>query len=552
MCVPENEEITKEYDDENPTKNRQSKFVNSEKCQNSPYTQNQSHINTNQNLIFFGTFTGNFSKMQLCQSPSTLLKQEQKQQLNNINQDNEHKKKYNQFLIYNNVKTYFMVAFKITDLAKGPIEFFLFGNFALIIFSFDILLCFNVARYEKGILTIDRIEIAKHYLKKEFLFDLISTISILLVILYQSNVYEMPFVIRGFQIKERLAKLDQYFQIKEKFPIIYEISLIIIVILVMAHISGCGFYFIGTYDRYYGDLYPITVNEKFYVIIMTLFSCGIFGYCINRLGSLVSLIQEQSKELESQRKIIKDYLKSRNISHQVQCKFLKNLEYKKKLKYGNDIEAQQLISKQIDPLIQKEFQVEYYGRIIKKTTAFSFSFSQSSINDLSLVAKEQIYTAGDILFNQGQQIDNLYILMKGDLEFSNFENFQENIKINFKMQKEKCISLNGFLAGLHYITSAVFASESRVISISKKDFLKVIKKQDRDYEMYCQMRDRIIFNKSYWQQAETCTSCKTNKSHDSKFCPQLHVKQNKGLILQGQQYRIANRKIIIDAVFKGE
>lgn len=34
----------------------------------------------------------------------------------------------------------------------------------------------------------------------------------------------------------------------------------------------------------YGDIAPVSTNEKSYVILMTLFSCGAFGYVVNKLG----------------------------------------------------------------------------------------------------------------------------------------------------------------------------------------------------------------------------------------------------------------------------
>lgn len=34
----------------------------------------------------------------------------------------------------------------------------------------------------------------------------------------------------------------------------------------------------------YGDIHPVSKNEKLYVLIMTLISCGVFGYCINNIG----------------------------------------------------------------------------------------------------------------------------------------------------------------------------------------------------------------------------------------------------------------------------
>ena len=37
----------------------------------------------------------------------------------------------------------------------------------------------------------------------------------------------------------------------------------------------------------YGDVIPITNIEKIFCIGMTLLSCGVFGYAINTIGSIV-------------------------------------------------------------------------------------------------------------------------------------------------------------------------------------------------------------------------------------------------------------------------
>jgi hypothetical protein len=37
----------------------------------------------------------------------------------------------------------------------------------------------------------------------------------------------------------------------------------------------------------YGDIVPITTLERIYVIIITFISCGVFGYTMNTIGSIV-------------------------------------------------------------------------------------------------------------------------------------------------------------------------------------------------------------------------------------------------------------------------
>jgi hypothetical protein len=37
----------------------------------------------------------------------------------------------------------------------------------------------------------------------------------------------------------------------------------------------------------YGDITPISIPEKIFCLGMTLISCGVFGYAINTIGSIV-------------------------------------------------------------------------------------------------------------------------------------------------------------------------------------------------------------------------------------------------------------------------
>ena len=37
----------------------------------------------------------------------------------------------------------------------------------------------------------------------------------------------------------------------------------------------------------YGDISPINPYEKVYVVAASMFACGVFGYAINAIGSIV-------------------------------------------------------------------------------------------------------------------------------------------------------------------------------------------------------------------------------------------------------------------------
>lgn len=37
----------------------------------------------------------------------------------------------------------------------------------------------------------------------------------------------------------------------------------------------------------YGDIAPVSINEKLFAILMTVIACGMFAYAVNTVGSII-------------------------------------------------------------------------------------------------------------------------------------------------------------------------------------------------------------------------------------------------------------------------
>ena len=48
----------------------------------------------------------------------------------------------------------------------------------------------------------------------------------------------------------------------------------------------------------FGDVYPVNIFEKLYVIGMTIASCGVFAYCLNAISLLFSRMEQKSMEFK--------------------------------------------------------------------------------------------------------------------------------------------------------------------------------------------------------------------------------------------------------------
>ena len=58
----------------------------------------------------------------------------------------------------------------------------------------------------------------------------------------------------------------------------------------------------------YGDVTPVSLYEKIYVIIMTFVSSGIFAYTINKVGSIVNDISEKQLSNKNEYLLIINYM----------------------------------------------------------------------------------------------------------------------------------------------------------------------------------------------------------------------------------------------------
>ncbi len=54
----------------------------------------------------------------------------------------------------------------------------------------------------------------------------------------------------------------------------------------MRYLNSIYFGFITMITVGYGDICPVTSYEKLYTIIVTLLSCGMFGYSMNTIGAI--------------------------------------------------------------------------------------------------------------------------------------------------------------------------------------------------------------------------------------------------------------------------
>lgn len=139
-------------------------------------------------------------------------------------------------------------------------------------------------------------------------------------------------LLRALKLKKLFGKLEDYLQLSMTVNAILACLRLGFLMICIAHWFACIWHLIAVYESYdvpntwlrmygvqdedwsiryvysiywaittmvtvgYGDVTPCTPTEKIYAIVCMLLACGIFGYIMNRIGSIFSSFEENSFE----------------------------------------------------------------------------------------------------------------------------------------------------------------------------------------------------------------------------------------------------------------
>lgn len=442
-------------------------------------------------------------------------------------------------------------------------------------FLCDILVKCNTAVYLKGKLNKDRKEIVKNYLKTSFLKDTISSLSVFLV-LYENiminlidnfllmNFFRILFFLRTRNFSIIFKELEEMFIINQSVHNILSLFKLIFRIILLSHMFACLWFYIGTlniehswitqmeissepwWNKYlfsyyfvcitmntvgYGDVIPQNPTERVFTIVFIYIACGIFAYSINSIGVIVSEIARRENEFQKKLNIINEFMKQKKIYFDLRMRVIKYLEYIWYEEKIEKIEEQSKIIETLSDSLKEELLLEANGAIIRDLKMFTFNFSEELLRNMIPLLKEVRFTPGDLIFMRGNS-DNkdLYIIRKGKVEI-----FLETEKLNTPtilktIQRGEFFGEISFFSDQERNACARSVDFTTVYMIKKQDFLTLLKKYQKDYQKFCQIRDNINFYEDYKDLYIKCYSCE-DKTHLIQDCPNIKYKPIKDVLL---------------------
>mmetsp|Transcript_24728 Transcript_24728/g.43565 ORF Transcript_24728/g.43565 Transcript_24728/m.43565 type:complete len:433 (-) Transcript_24728:533-1831(-) len=355
----------------------------------------------------------------------------------------------------------------------------------------------------------------------------------------------------------RLAKLAKIMITIEDYISSYTLSSLLSIaklifpIIFIVHWTACIWYFVGdsedtehavtwlnnkslipedTTERYiaalywtvttvstvgYGDIFPVTVNEKIYSSFIMILACGIFAFTLASVGGLITDQTAEARIYRRQSAKVSLFLKSKGVPDDLQAKAKRYLEYRWSVKKRRLDKDKEFISFLSEPL-RDEINLCILGKVIVSYRLFR-QFDKSFIAALTKQLKYEFFAPRDVVFNQGEVGEKIYFIKTGLVDL--YDNISET---TFNVVKNAAyFGEIAFLLDFVRCLSARTADYSELLSIDSIAFESVLER----FPTACFKLKKILEScrgGSLRKIGVSCYCCKA-RGHVAVKCPELQL-----------------------------
>lgn len=335
----------------------------------------------------------------------------------------------------------------------------MFEYLAFAVFFVDICLSFNTAYYDQEILITDRGDIARHYLRFRFWFDIIALLPFDYAIIegiwppcFTSHTARYVSLLKLLRLL-RMYRVLLFFKVLEyNLAIGLMFSTMVrnlVYVLYTCHWAGCAFYFIarqenltqGTwlgmypdlitswptkFDAYvfslywavttvatvgYGDFHAASIPEAIFTLIYMLFIIGLNAFIIGTLTLVVMKNDERTGQYRQRASNLKQYSSVNGIKPILRQEMQEHL----RLHFNNEEAADEQVLGIYPPTIRRRILRFLYLEVLQQCYLFRDSRIKY-LDALLAVAKIELFMPKSEVFSEGDHVNELAIVVGGVLE----------------------------------------------------------------------------------------------------------------------------------------
>ncbi|KAL4464774.1 hypothetical protein ABPG74_011335 [Tetrahymena malaccensis] len=262
------------------------------------------------------------------------------------------------------------------------------------------------------------------------------------------------------------------------------------------------------------------------------------------VGFILEQIDKQSEQKRSDINVINEYMRQKNISKALQQKINLSLEYYYNSNKSKIHQESFIVLEKISQDLKIQLTQEFNRKIINKISILKSNFTEQTLERLSSVAKEEYYLPNQIIHSQNQKQEaSLIFVISGLVEIENcqFYNLNFQMKTSPEIKKGEVVGQVDLFTGINQFRLIKSSDYTQILRITNSDMIKSIKEESRDFEKFCQIKDKILMYEQYSYVEIKCQVCEQS-THQIQECPFVHIQKHSantriGLIKSEDQER---------------